>query len=384
MLDGSENEVTGLLAQLFATEDSDTFQSDLYREAGPVGLSGPEAAPEMLAAIEKAKAQTRGTPAFSDAFGELVKTPNKSGRTTEDVIRGVLGQIVKNNEGTGQFSDADADTVFGTTLVKVASELDRFDPKIANFTTWVGTIARRSALDHIRDEKKHRGAVAIGGGGDDAGGGVDPARDYRLSATDRDTPKAIYSVDEEKLCKWLSKYFNDIIDGKQPPFFNAKMDRRSGEEDPEEVAALAQMSPEDRAKRLKEIERARLFAFMTHFGIGAKKVPFAQLSKLMNDVYHIPGFKPTHGNQWYPTLWKRLVDLVTAEAASIGIAIDPSTNKRDIEYPGRVLATFKAKLGTVMKHHGVKTGNTSCEDDLSNGLSDLLSVLESWHAAAHS
>lgn len=361
MLNGSENEVTGLLAQLFTTEG--------VKSPRPVhaGHGQPEQSKEVLVALAKANGAFE-TPSKGAAFQELMNTRGSGNETPEEIIQSIIGNAKRKSDAVGGITPEEADDVYQDIIAYLMSRVIGpeaiYDPGKLNLNGFVGMVSKDLVNDIYNKRAKHA-AGAIGGGDDE----TDVARDKRVANEPVHDPHAHmweFTPDEQKVCDFLKDYLQKVLDGREPFPHDVKVKAR----DPEEKE-LEALPPEQREKRRTVRNLAKVFTFMTHNGLGIPKLRFSELSKILADTYGIPGVTYHRAQQWYETLWPKLSALVFVHASAIGLKGDPE----------EVMHSFQGKL--THRIQGQQYGKPFCEDDLSNGLSDLLNVLEGWHAPAH-
>jgi hypothetical protein len=354
MLDGSENEVAGLLAHLFATEDTEPLRSKSGK------LLEPEKSPEVLAAVEKAKA-AHGKPEYSDAFGELMDTPNADGETPKKMLAVIFHNVAKGIDSN--VDHADAENAKQNLLIYAAKSLSDYDPKKSSFNGWLHSMVRDQVKMVIRAKKRHKSG-SLGGGDDE----IDVALDLRRPSSDL-SQSWDFTPDESKLCDWLTGYLTKIKDGTEDFPYNVKASMAK-------AGADALPTPEDRAKLRRAIEHGFVVAFMHNNGIGLPKLNYKQIDDALAKYGMGAGTRlnatKQAKNDWYQTMWQALKPLVYSKARLIGIDGDPE----------QVFDMFKTKLQK-LNSTGAARGRTACEDDLSNGLYDLLDVLENFHEPAN-
>jgi hypothetical protein len=385
MLNGSENAVTGLLAHLFATEGVEMphpehEEPQRHPEMAPslakMSSRGAEKSPEVRAAFAKARAALN-TPAFGDAFADLMDTTGADGQTPNVTIRKHLGKVAEH----------DRDDVAQDVAVKVMRHLSGekkgdFDPEIASFNGWLTTITRNTVLDILEPGAGGRVTGGLGGGGADDGGSIDVARDRRNEPVhDPMAHMREFTPDEQTYCAFLKGYLTKVLDGSLAFPHEVKV-RKS--RDPEFRDAEA-LPPELKAKRVTALNIAKVFAFMSHYGLGSAKLKFSELAATLADVYGIPKFTPHAGQQWYETLWPVLEKEFVVAARSLGLddsVVNSDESRRKVkEKLDRIMVSFRGKLKTKIQSQSY--GAPFCEDVLADDFSDLLSVLESWHATAN-
>lgn len=360
MLDGSENEVTGLLANLFATEG--------VKPPRPInpGHGQPEKSKDVLVALAKANGAFE-TPSKGAAFHELMNTRGSGGETPEKNIQSIIGNAKKRSDDVGGITDTEAEDVYQDIYTYLMSRVVGpeaiYDPARLNLNGFVSMVSK-DLVNDIYNKRARHAAGAVGGGDDE----TDVARDRRVANEPVHDPRAHmweFTSDEQKVCDFLKDYLQKVLDGREPFPHDVKV-RKSRDPEEKELEALP---PEQREKRRTVLNLAKVFTFMTHNGLGIPKLRFAELAKILADTYGIPGVTYYRAQQWYETLWPKLSALVFVHASAIGLKGDPE----------EVMKSFQGKL--THRIQGQEYGKPFCEDELSNGLSDLLNVLEGWHAA---
>lgn len=366
MLDGSENEVTGLLGHLF-TEGQEIPYSEA--EDPQTSRSGPERNEKVLDAIEAfKKADASGDKlARDDAFANLMDTPGEHGETANHALSKAVGALVSAHGVARGISHVDGENIKQDSLIYIldriaCAEKGCYDPSKARFNAWVTTVVEGRAKMHYRHMA---GQKEVGAGDDSKALDVELSRHKDLSHG----PSWDFTADEEKLCSWLSKYLTKVKDGTEPFPYDVKASLR--------LAGAESMSSEERAKLRRTVEHGFVVAFMHNNGLGLPKLNYMQIDAALAKYGMGAGTRlnatKQAKNAWYTTMWKALKPLIFVSEKSIGLEGDPE----------QVFDMFRLKLQKFNVTSAAR-GRTACEDDLSNGLYDLLAVLESWHEPANS